>query len=300
MKEKPLISLLLPTRERLERATCFLQSIIDTASELSTIEVIIAIDDDDIISTEIQSPHPDLKIIKTIAPRTTMGGLNTRCLQHASGSIIMLVNDDIQIRSKGWDQILIRADQTFADKIYLMHTKDGFKDEAFPIFPIISKKCAEVLKDPYPNPYCGDGNDTHLHDIFLRLKDKGEDRFIYLDAVFFEHLHHALGKSDLDKTYANRSNTAGSRTFYSLWKHRENATQKLLQSIQGKAVLQTESSTSLASPFSALLACFLSPKQSLKYRLHYLCYHSLRELYFILRLNHLKAKLKSSPYACRE
>ena len=280
-----MISLLMPTRERLERATTFLQSVVQTASDLSRIEVVIAIDEDDTISTQITSPHPDLRIVKTVGPRTTMGGLNTRCFEKASGSILMLVNDDIQIRTKDWDTYMIEGDQRFDDKIYLMHTKDGFKDKAFPIFPILSKRCAELLIDPYPEEYCGDGNDTHLHDLFLRLRDLGEDRFIYLENAFFEHMHHGLGKASMDTTYKTRSHTSGSRTFHSLWKERDCKAHALFQAIRA----EKKTPPSLCSN---LIGSFLFSRASFKYRAKALCYHTAREMYLRLKLHRIKSKMK--------
>ena len=285
MKNPPIISLLMPTRKRLERVNTFLKSVVSTASDLTRIEVIIAIDEDDSISTQITSPHPNLHIVKTIAPRTTMGGLNTRCHENASGSILMLVNDDIQIRTKNWDTHIIEGDQQFPDKIYLMHTKDGFKDRAFPIFPILSKRCAKLLIDPYPKDYCGDGNDTHLHDLFLRLKDLGEDRFIYLENVFFEHLHHGLGKAPVDSTYKSRSHTSGSRTFHSLWKERDCKAHALFQ------MINTEKKPP-PSLCTNLIGSFFFSRASFKYRFKTLCYHFAREVYLRLKLHRLKSKMK--------
>lgn len=286
------ISLLLPTRERPLQAEAFLQSVAETAENLSHIEVVAAIDDDDKKSHTLLSPHPDLKLIKVIGPQTTMGGLNSRCLEKASGKIIMLVNDDILIRSKGWDRHLIEADRTCSDGIYLMHTRDGQKDNAFPIFPILSSRGCSLIKDPYPKEFCGDCIDSHLFDIFLRLKDVGHDRILYIPEVLFEHIHFSVGKAPIDKIYAARSRLKGNHTFYSLWEKREHAAHTLATEIEGTTVLKPlpKNSPKKQGSYSILLTSFLRSHQSFIFRLKYLTYHTLRETYLRFRLDKIKQK----------
>ena len=296
LNKMPKISLLLPTRHRFDRAVAFLESVVATAAQLSSIEVLLAIDKDDQESQHILSPHPKLLIRKIIGPQTTMGGLNTRLLHQAKGEIIMLVNDDIIIRTPNWDRYFIQSSQIFPDQIYLMHTKDGFKNHAFPIFPILSKHCCHLIKDPYPREFCGDGIDLHLFDIFIRLKNLGHERIIYLENVFFEHMHVCLGKAKQDAIYRSRSHLKGNYTFYALWEFREQITKLLCQTIEGhknKQILITKKLKN-QSRISLLLNCFLRSQQTLTYRTKYFCYHLIRETYLLLRLDILKWFLKRS------
>jgi len=43
-------------------------------------------------------------IERIIGPKLTMGGYDSRCLERSHGEIIILVNDDMVIRRKGWDE----------------------------------------------------------------------------------------------------------------------------------------------------------------------------------------------------
>ncbi len=295
-----IISLLMPTRHRVNRAGLFLQSVVDTADNLLDIEVVLAIDDDDKDSQEICSPHVDLKIVKVIAPRASMGELNTRCLNNSTGQIVMLVNDDIIIRTKSWDRCFIEISKNFEDEIYLIHTKDGFSDEKFPIFPILSRKFCFLISDPFPKLYLRDGIDTHIYDIFMRLNDLGYDRVVYLPNIFFEHLHYLNGKSEMDSVYSDKpSLMTGNRQFYVLWGERELAIRKLFAYLCGEEFSgESESTYGLIShdnntniEFSSLLSlfsCFFKSKQSIGYKSRYLSYNLAKEIYYLFRINKLK------------
>lgn len=290
-----MISLLLPTRERPSKARAFLQTVVETADHLSQIEVIAAIDDDDLETQKLLSPHPNLNFIKTIGPQTSMGSLNTRCLSKASGNIIMLVNDDILIRTKGWDTHFLNGAKRFLDDIYLMHTRDGCKDRSFPLFPILSRRVCDLLQNPYPNEFCGDCIDLHLFDIFLRLKDLGENRILYLPEVLFEHIHFSVGKAPIDKTYLARSHMKGNQVFYAFWKEREETAHILRETIVNTS-FSTKRAIYRKKEFreqnSYLLLCisFLKSKQSFLFRLKYLIYHLLRQTYSCFRFDKVKSR----------
>jgi len=286
------ISLLLPTRERLAKAQAFLQSVVDTADDLSQVEVIATLDDNDTPSHQLSSPHPALTLHKVIGPQTTMGALNTRCLKKASGEILMLVNDDILIRTKGWDTHFMQAAKKFPDGICMMHTRDGYKDASFPLFPILTKRACDLIQDPYPSEYCGDCIDSHLFDIFLRLKDLGEDRIVYIPEALFEHMHFSVGKAPVDALYQARSRTRGNQTFYALWKQREQTAQSLLATIRGQNAPFALQPLRRQNSYFLLLKSFWESKQTLNFRLKYFAYHLLRETYIRFHLDKVKAHLK--------
>ncbi len=99
------ISLLLPTRGRPGLVRRFLDSVVATAFYIDKIEVVLRVDIDD------KSRHLlDLRGVNSsliVGAPTTMGEYNIQCLAKSVGQIIMLVNDDVVIRSPGWDKIII-------------------------------------------------------------------------------------------------------------------------------------------------------------------------------------------------
>ncbi|MBS0653497.1 MAG: glycosyltransferase family 2 protein [Verrucomicrobia bacterium] len=285
------ISILVPTRGRPVRLLDFLQSIIDTTANLSDVEVVLAIDVDDRSYDEMKWPDANLKIVRSIAPQASMGSLNTRCLDNSSGKLIILGNDDVVFRTKGWDQIIVEESKRYPDGIFLMFAKDGIKNDAFPCFPILSRECCSLIEDPFPKIYKGDGIDSHLFDIFLRLKDFGYDRFCYLSNVYMEHRHISNGKGDKDAIYNLRSHQLGNNNFYTLWKMREDTVQKILCFFRKEKVSKLGLADLYGEQRNSILliwSCFLQSKQSFSYRWKYLFYHMAREIYFCFQLHKVK------------
>lgn len=217
MQEK--ISLLLPTRGRVPLATRFLQSVVDQTTHLDSVEIIIRVDDDDIESHQLNFEGLESKLL--IGPKTTMGGYNTQCFNESTGEIIVLVNDDMVIQTRGWDEKLRALHRKIEDKIYLAYGNDLFKKGDLCTFPILSRQCCELLQQPYHTAYRGAFIDYHLMDIFKRLEKSGFNRIFYLDDVVFEHLHYRTGKAQIDETYKARGRFDDDMLFISLKDVRE-------------------------------------------------------------------------------
>ena len=205
-------------------------------SRLDQIEVILYIDQDDLASHELGSK--DFSVIKIIGPRLGMGELNSACLAKAKGDVLMLINDDIVIRTKGWDDAVQATHTEFKDRIYLAYPNDLFKKSKFCTFPIISRRTCELFVDPYPRLYKRAFIDAHLFDIFKRLQHAGYDRIRYYNKVIFEHLHYRTGKASYDATYdyARKKRFADDPAFIALIGERSLATGRLISAIQGKPV----------------------------------------------------------------
>jgi len=226
-----LISLLLPTRGRPELARRFLQSVAEQSTHPQDVEVILYMDDDDTPSHGID--YPGLKIHRIIGPRQTMGAYNSDCLAKSSGEIIVLVNDDMVIRTQGWDERLRQLDASVADKIYLAYGNDLFKKGDLCTFPILSRKTCEVLQEPYHRAYRGAFIDYHLMDIFKRLEHAGHSRIFYQQDVVFEHLHYRTGKAAIDATYTARGRFDDDMLFVGLAPVRAASLALLLDAING-------------------------------------------------------------------
>lgn len=225
----PAISLLLPTRGRPVLAERFFQSVDEMTAHLGRVEIILYIDDDDTGSHHLD--YPGLHITKIIGPRLTMGEYNTACLEKATGDIIVLVNDDMVIRTPGWDDMIVEMDAGFPDKIYLAYGNDLFKKGDLCTFPILSRRTCELLVEPYPDAYQGAFIDVHLFDIFKRLQHAGFNRMRYLDNVVFEHLHYRTGKAVCDETYKRRGRFEDDPTFIAMAGARSSGAKRLLNEL---------------------------------------------------------------------
>jgi hypothetical protein len=231
---KKTISLLLPTRGRRKLAERFLQSVIAQSAHPELIEVVLCVDEDDPDSHGISSSELALKEI--VVPRQTMGAYNSICLRHASGQITIAVNDDILIRTNGWDDKVRALDARYPDGIYLGYGNDLFKGEKVCTFPILSREACHVLAEPYPEIYKGAFIDIHLMDIFRRLERRGYPRMVYAEDIVFEHVHYRTNPAILDATYRERARFGDDATFIALSEARRYEADRLLAHVSGRAV----------------------------------------------------------------
>lgn len=207
--KQDMISLLMPTRGRRQLAEYFITTAFYKASNPEQIEVIVYADEDDTDSHSLNSLNDNVTLLT--GPRSTMGEMITSCFRQARGDIFALISDDVKILTAGWDTALREAHATYPDRIYLAYPDDLYKKKC--TFPVISRQCAEILQDPYPAEYLAAFIDTHLFDIFQRVKRQGFDRIHFLRDVQFEHRHYRAGKSVRDSTYLNTPRFTGDLTF---------------------------------------------------------------------------------------
>lgn len=180
----------------------FLNSIVETSSDINKIEVILYADNDDTTYHELDCSGVNCKLI--IGPQLSMGSYNTRCLNESCGEIIMLVNDDVVIRTRGWDSQLLRLHDAIYDSVYLFYPNDLLNASKLCAFPIMSRKTIDILVNPYPYQYKRAFIDLHILDIFKRLENIGFRKYFYLSEIVFEHLHFKNNKACFDEVYEKR------------------------------------------------------------------------------------------------
>ncbi len=260
------ISLLLPTRGRPALVERLFNSISSTVSCFENIEVILYADEDDPASHGLTSI--DFNVTTIIGPAMSMGSYNSACLDKARGQIIILVNDDMVMRTPNWDEKILQMDAEYVDKIYLAYGNDLLKKRSLCTFPILSRRTCELLVEPYPITYGGAFIDVHLFDIFKRLQYAGFDRIQYMEELIFEHLHYRVGKANCDDTYTRRGRFADDSTFVALADSRRQAAGRLLSVLRGEPLLPFESRTDcrdipngLISAISYFTRQFLLDKQ---------------------------------------
>jgi len=256
------ISLLLPTRGRPALAERFFRSVVEMSACPSVVEIILYVDDDDTESHRLDTQG--VRVKKIFGPRRTMGEYNSQCLKRATGDIIILANDDLVIRTKGWDEQVRATHRSYPDGIYLAWGNDLFKGRKISTFPILSRRTCEILVEPYPRAYRGAFIDTHLFDIFKRVEKKAPGRVRYLHDVIFDHLHYRQGKSEMDETYSQRGRFDDDPTFLALVEARQAAAQRLLAVVAGEDVPEFEPTDCVeVSPKNLLAAMSFFSKQLL-------------------------------------
>jgi len=249
-----MISLLLPTRGRPTLVNRLFTSIAETTSHLDQLEVVLYVDEDDTSSYDLDSKF--FSVVRIIGPALTMGGYNSACFEKARGEVLILANDDMVIRTSGWDDRIRAMNAKFEDQIYLGYANDLFKKSRFCTFPILSRRTCELLATPYPSAYRRAFIDVHLFDIFKRLQHAGFDRIRYFDDLVFEHLHYRTGKVPDDETYrlARKGRFADDPTFLALTAKRSEAAARLISAIRnepfaagGGSTFQYEAPASIVS-----------------------------------------------------
>ncbi len=235
---KPLISLLLPTRKRVHLVRRLLKSLEDTVSTLDNVEVILYVDEDDTESQAIS--HPSIRLKRIVGtPGTTMGTIFNESFGHAEGRYIMLLNDDMVFRTRNWDLRVISAFEGFKDDIGFVYGNDLDQGKAVPTFPILSRRVCEIMGEVCPPEYRNLHIESHLIDIFKELERLGYKRIVYLDDVIFEHLHHVVGKAEMDETYRGKKDPLmDERLFVSLSERRKAIAKTLALYIEGKYRLE--------------------------------------------------------------
>ena len=226
------ISILLPTRGRPELVGRLLQSVVEMTADPSRIEIILYADEDDPASHDIQCE--EISVTRIIGPSLSMGGLNTACYRRSTGDIIVPLNDDMVIRTSGWDRRVDEVHAKFHDRIYLAYPNDLHSGQTFPSTPILSRTTCEALVHPFPEVYKGGFIDYHVMDIFKRLQALGQDRIHYLEGVVIEHLHYRYGKAEIDATYEKRGPLdVGDEVYIALRKSRQTSARRLAFCIIG-------------------------------------------------------------------
>ncbi len=168
----------------------FLESLRATSSDPSRIEVVLCHDADDAETAAFR--YDGLACRRVVAePGLTMGALNLRCLSAAGGAWVMLVNDDILVRTPGWDRHMLGLLDGQPDGHLLLHVNDGIFGPKLCTFPMLSRATIGLIG------LCHEGYrryaiDDHISEIFHILRFLGHDRIRYMADVVFEHLNYDL------------------------------------------------------------------------------------------------------------
>ena len=183
--DRPDLSLIVPTRNRPELLHQFLSSIMRSARRPERLEIILVVDDDATCDT---TGFPKLKIWQTIGPPgRTMGELNRAGYSASHGEHVMLLNDDVVVRTSGWDRTVLACFKRFPDPVALVHVNDTLIRDYLCTFPILSRAYCELIGGICPADYERYRIDDHIEDVFNILASLGVRRTVYLPDVIFEH-----------------------------------------------------------------------------------------------------------------
>jgi len=170
-----LVSVLIPTRNRTGLLTRSVQSLIDHSADASQIEIVVAYDEDDVVSKDYLSSagwqaltqHTNVKTC--LCPNWGYSGLNryyTAMSQQSRGAWFMIWNDDAVMLTPGWDAHL----KQYQDFVGMLHMiTENFKP-ALCLFPLIPRIWLDLfgeisqhqLNDSWIQDICTQANATQL------------------------------------------------------------------------------------------------------------------------------------------
>ena len=182
---RPLFSLIVPTRGRPAQLADMLGSVASTAANPERVEVLLVVDADDPASLLRDSRLSVRHVV--VPPGRTMGELNNAGYRASAGTYVMLLNDDVVVRTSGWDAIALGCFRRFPDPFVLIHVNDTLMRDHLCTFPITSRAFYERAGEVCPRDYQRYRIDDHIEDIFNLLVVLGERRVVYLPDVVFEH-----------------------------------------------------------------------------------------------------------------
>lgn len=181
-----LLSIIVPTRQREDKLRSLFDSFLAMTHDLSRIEIILVIDDDDESSAAFECPGIHMERV-VVRAGLKMGELNMAGYKRSAGQFVMLLNDDVIVRTKDWDEKVLSVFKSFPDGITLVHVNDKIFQEKLCTFPFVSRAFCEEAGGICPLDYVRYRIDDHIYNVFNLLSVLGKTRIIYLPDVIFEH-----------------------------------------------------------------------------------------------------------------
>lgn len=189
----PIFSFILPTRGRTADLTRLFESIRSTTVRPDAVEVVLVIDEDD--AETLAFTYEGLVFQRIVVPPgLPMGALNMAAYEKARGSYVMIINDDVEIRTTGWDAEIMKVFAGYPDGIVLVHVNDLIFKHRLCTFPFVPKIFCEIAGGLCPTEYYRHRIDDHIYNIFNLLAVLGHKRIVYLPDVIFEHHHYVTNR----------------------------------------------------------------------------------------------------------
>ena len=134
------ISILTPTRGRPAGALRLFETAHETAENPDQLECLFYVDEDD---PELSGyvDVPGVHVGEPISVSKSWNVIANLC----HGGLLMMGNDDLIFKSRGWDEVLHHEVAKFPDGIFCMFFDDGINAGAHCAFSIVSRRWYETL-----------------------------------------------------------------------------------------------------------------------------------------------------------
>ncbi len=196
------ISLLCPSRERLNKFLTFTSSVFTTTNNINNIEIILGVDEDDPKFYEYKRIANNLNFIKLIIlpeglfKEEGLSGLWNYMVEKTDGDILAMVGDDMIFKTNDWDRKIIDTFEAQKDPLWLVHCNDGMRGSGnkyqsvapMAVNSFIHREYVNIVGRYVQTEVKEIFQDTYLDRLFSVL-----DRKIYYHDILIKHLHYSEG-----------------------------------------------------------------------------------------------------------
>lgn len=220
--DQSLVSICLPTRKRLHRLEPTINSVLETASKINEIELVIAFDDDD-KETETylngrKNDFPNLKLLQRprISPFNLSRDYYSYMARISLGRFCWGLGDDTIILTPGWDNIL-RDKIELGDKLMYISVGGEYinsnidkpdSDSNFCCFPVHTRRHINTFQETCPAEMPGWGADRCMN-LYYRvaqnwLTQNGYNINLFhsfINEIKVQHVSIHTGTSEMDNSY---------------------------------------------------------------------------------------------------
>jgi hypothetical protein len=208
------MSVLVPLRERTGTFDHMLETLVSTAADPSGVEVIVRCDEDDdgavsylrnrAITWRAQVAESAFIVGPRLKGYATLGTFINEAARLARAELLLVVNDDVEFHTKGWDTRLVQVAQQYPDGIFDLAV-DTVLNNANCVFPCQSRRQVELLGGFYDERVI-------YPDIWLRDVLQPFGRVVRVPEVVINHCW--KGQSQDQQGAAKVSATADHQALY--------------------------------------------------------------------------------------
>lgn len=219
-------SLFLNSRKRPDLLINFLESVRNTTSDKSSVEVLIRYDNDDELTHSISKNDFGFQTKFIIGPRPeNLHASINNLAKLSSGKNLFVCNDDIALLTKDWDKIALDkiskylSENDISDDIYYGWTKCNSIDRdvvsGYCSFPIISKKATDVLGFFMYEAFQSLGGDTSIYRLYKDIRRVIDLKEIEIDHILHRTIQNVNSPDAVAREYRQRfhSNPINAATF---------------------------------------------------------------------------------------
>jgi len=217
------ISLLLPTRERVEKFSRMLESLMNTCKDSNRLELLVLIDSDDKdinkYKNEIKKYESRLNINVFITNIKTNAKRHNFLAKNSSGDLIFPLNDDMIFKSNEWDYCLdVEFSKINIDEPFCLWIDAGNRYRYFHCdYPIVNRKWYEIL-----GYIASEHFNFWYMDWWICELSRRSNRFLLSYNIIVKQLSAHSLKEEVDKTHLKNIESGDQGKDDIIWLNTEN------------------------------------------------------------------------------